>query len=126
VPVDRFLTLLGKYEKEQADIKKRLVELSRLLVENKSGTNSALELLQAVQIYTDAETLTRQMLLDLVDKIVVHEGEGFGKSRKQKIEVYFRFVGAGIQIPESLASQGGFPAAGEGVWGGAPFKEFVS
>jgi hypothetical protein len=63
-----------------------------------------LELLQAVQIYTDVETLTRQMLLDLVDKIVIHEGEGFGKSRKQKIEVYFRFIGSGIQFPEKIVS----------------------
>ena len=44
------------------------------------------------------------MLLDLVDKIVVHEGEGFGKTRKQKIEVYFRFVGAGIQFTEKIVS----------------------
>ena len=94
VPVERFLKLSERYEKEQSEIKKSLAELGRTIVESKDVTGNAVQLLQAVQIYTDAETLTRQMLLDLVDKIVIHEGEGFGKTRKQKIEVYFRFVGA--------------------------------
>jgi uncharacterized protein YihD (DUF1040 family) len=94
----------GKYEKEQSDIKKRLAESNRTLVENNRGTDSALKLLQAVQIYTDAETLTRQMLLDLVDKIVIHEATGRGEDRQQTIEIYFRFVGAGIQFPEKIVS----------------------
>ena len=93
--VDRYLTLSGKYEKEQADIKKRLKKLDKVLIENNGGcAKNALQLLQAVQIYTEAQTLTRQMLLDLIDKIVVHEATGRGKDRQQTIEIYFRFVGA--------------------------------
>jgi len=93
--VDRYLTLSGKYEKEQADIKKRLKKLDKVLVANNGGcAKNALQLLQAVQIYTEVETLTRQMLLDLIDKIVVHEATGQGKDRQQTIEIYFRFIGA--------------------------------
>ena len=40
----------------------------------------------AVAKYTDATELTRDMLLDLIEKIVVHEATGTrGKNRKQEV-----------------------------------------
>ena len=54
----------------------------------------------AVAKYTDAKELTREMLLDLTEKIVVHEANGSrGANRVQEVEIYFRFIG---QIPDRI------------------------
>jgi len=45
--------------------------------------------------YTAAKELSREMLLDLVDKIVVHEATGDyqHRNRRQVIEFHYRFAG---------------------------------
>jgi hypothetical protein len=90
----------AKYEKEQSGLKERLAALELAVNEQRDAAGDAMQFLQAVRPYTEAETLTRQMLINLVDKIVVHEGSGRGKNRTQKIEIYFRFIG--VADPEKL------------------------
>ena len=43
--------------------------------------------------YTSFETLTPGMLHELVEKIVVHEGDKSSGHRIQKIDIYYSFVG---------------------------------
>ena len=44
--------------------------------------------------YADFEELTPIMIHEFIDKIVVHESNGIrGYGRKQKIEIYFNFIG---------------------------------
>ena len=45
------------------------------------------------------QALTRPLLQELIDHIDVFETEGKGKNRKQRIAIYYRFVGY-IEIPE--------------------------
>ena len=41
----------------------------------------------------DMEVLTFPILRELIDRIEVYEAEGTGKSRTQRIAIYYRFVG---------------------------------
>lgn len=43
--------------------------------------------------YTSFETLTPGMLHELIEKIVVHEGDKSSGHRIQKIDIYYSFVG---------------------------------
>ena len=45
------------------------------------------------------DKLTAPLLRELIDHIDVFETEGTGKSRTQRIVVYYRFVGY-VEIPE--------------------------
>ena len=50
-----------------------------------------------VKPYTDITELTREILLDFIDKIIVYEATGKGRNhRRQTIEIQYRFVG---QLP---------------------------
>ena len=48
--------------------------------------------LAAVRRFMDMETLTAPLLQELIDRIEVHEMEGRGKDRTQRIVIYYRFV----------------------------------
>ena len=43
--------------------------------------------------------LTKNLLTELIDKIEVHETEGVGKNRTQRVVIYYRFVGY-LEIPD--------------------------
>ena len=45
------------------------------------------------------DKLTAPLLRELIDRIDVFETEGTGKSRTQRIIIYYRFVGH-VEIPE--------------------------
>jgi len=44
--------------------------------------------------------LTAPLLRELIDHIDVHETQGTGKNRTQRIVIYYRFIGY-IEIPEN-------------------------
>ena len=53
----------------------------------------------AIRRFLEVQVLTSPLLQELIDHIDVFETEGVGKSRTQRVAVYYRFVGY-IEIPE--------------------------
>jgi hypothetical protein len=51
------------------------------------------------QVYGD-KNYNRVLIRELIDHIEVHENEGEGKYKTQRIVIFYRFVGY-IEIPES-------------------------
>ena len=58
--------------------------------------------IELVSRYTDFSELTTPMLNEFIEKVVVHEGEGRGNSRRQRIDIYLNFIGALKSPPISL------------------------
>ena len=56
-------------------------------------------LIKAIRRLMSMDHLTAPLLRELIDKIEVHETEGTGKNRTQRIVIYYKFVGY-IDIPE--------------------------
>lgn len=56
--------------------------------------------LAAVRKFMEMGTLTAPLLQELIDHINVYETEGTGKTRTQRIVIYYRFVGY-IELPDS-------------------------
>ncbi len=49
--------------------------------------------MSAVRKFMEMKELTPALLKELIDKIEVHETEGVGKNRTQRIVIHYRFVG---------------------------------
>jgi hypothetical protein len=53
-----------------------------------------------VREVTEIETLTPAILNELVEKIVVHHAQGTGKTKTQRLDVYYNFVGT-LEVPDA-------------------------
>lgn len=94
-----FLQLSHKYEVERMELKSKISE-----IRNKLNDLGAMErnkdlFLAAIRKFMDLDHLTAPLLRELIDRIEVHETEGTGKHRTQRITIYYKFVGY-IDIPE--------------------------
>ena len=81
------------YKKEQADVSQRLEELTALLSKQKTELENITKFAEVAKKYLDFTELTKPMLNELIDKIVVHEGDKSTGKRTQKIDIYYRFIG---------------------------------
>ena len=90
-----FTNLYGKYNTEQETLVDEIRRLSQNLSENECSRENVGQFHELVQKYTGCSVLNRQMLLDLVDKIVVHEATGDVQrgTRQQQLEFHYRFIG---------------------------------
>ena len=61
------------------------------------------EFIDLAKRYTDFSELTTPMLNEFIEKIVVHEGEGRGKQRRQRLDFYFNFIGA-FEVPADIVT----------------------
>ena len=91
---DTFSDLYKGFQAEQKEIAAQIESIQSLLtIEDKAGDNMALSIEMAKK-YTEATELTHEILLDFIEKIVVHEATGNRRTdRKQIIEIYYRFIG---------------------------------
>ena len=94
----KFDLLSSEYEKEQAEVKRRIAELEDMIENGEEELKDLKQFLANVRKYTDPEELTAEMLNDLVDKILVHAPDKSSGHRKQKIEIYYNAVGI-IDLP---------------------------
>ena len=78
---------------EQSDVSERLEELNTLLSKQKSEIENITKFAEVAKKYLDFTELTKPMLNELIDKIVVHEGDKSTGKRTQKIDIYYRFIG---------------------------------
>ena len=98
-----FLQLSHKYEVERMDLKTKTARLRQQLVEADSAEQDQQRFLRAVRKFLEMDTLTAPLLSELVEKIIIHETEGTGRNRTQRIEICCRFVGY-LDIPEAPQS----------------------
>ena len=59
--------------------------------------------LSAIRRFMEMKTITSLLIRELIDHIEVHETEGEGKYKTQRIVIFYPFVGY-IEIPESAFS----------------------
>ncbi len=96
-----YLHMAHKYEMERMELKSRAAELQeklRSIGEMKQNKDS---FLAAIRKFMQMETLTAPILRELIEKIEVHEIEGTGRNRTQRVIMHYRFVGC-IALPDSM------------------------
>ena len=93
-----FIELSHKYEKERMDLKAKIAD-TRHKIEELKNTNSEYEkFISAIRRFMQMDNLTSPLLRELIDHIDIFETEGTGKSRTQRIVIYYRFIGY-IELP---------------------------
>ena len=95
-----FAELSHKYEKERMDLKAKIAD-TRYKIEELKNTNLEYEkFISAIRRFMQMDNLTSPLLRELIDHIDIFETEGTGKSRTQRIVIYYRFIGY-IELPNT-------------------------
>ena len=98
LPEKRFEVLSAEYESEQAQLEETLASEQSELDTFNADTNRAELFLALTKKYTDFSELTTPMILEFVDKILVHVPENVDGERTQAVELYLKYVGQ-LDIP---------------------------
>jgi DNA invertase Pin-like site-specific DNA recombinase len=84
----RFASLSVDYDAEQKTLAAQAETIRRQLQRQKGRDISAFY--NIVRKYTEADKLTAPLLFDLIDRIVIFDGIGRGRTRTQRVEIYFK------------------------------------
>ena len=93
------MQLSHKYETERLELKAKEKALRQKLSECGQREQERENFTSAIRRFMRMDRLTAPLLRELIDHIDVFETEGTGKSRTQRIVIYYRFVGY-VEIPE--------------------------
>lgn len=98
------MCLSSSYEAERKKLSEEVKTCEQGIREYNENVRSADRFIRLIDKYANFEELTNPMLLELVDKILVHERDIKGSSRcTQTIEIYFNFVGR--YLPPEFAKE---------------------
>jgi site-specific DNA recombinase len=90
---EQYVALSRDFTAEQAQLKERLKQLDDQLQKAENKQENTTRFLELVREYTDMRELTKPILNELIDKVVVYDAEKIGGKRVQRIDSYYRFVG---------------------------------
>lgn len=90
---ERYMIFSRDYENEQHTLRTEVDSLKLQIQEQDSKVVNINSFVEIAKKYTSFEKLTPGMLHELVEKIVVHEGDKSSGHRIQKIDIYYSFVG---------------------------------
>lgn len=93
IPGEICAKLLRGYQEEQAEKTAQMQELEERLAEIQAVERSVQEWAALIRQYRDIDTLDRETLLALIDKIEVCETENVGGRKVREIRIYYRYVG---------------------------------
>lgn len=103
LPDKRYQMLSNQYEAEEAALDAEIRKLQVEEEKQKKTTFSASRFMGLIRKYRDFEELTAPMLIELIDRILVHERDIKGcPDSPQTIEIYFNFLGK-LELPGSNA-----------------------
>ena len=90
---ERYMIFSRDYENEQYTLKAEVESIRSQIAEQDSKVVNINSFVGLARKYTSFEKLNPGMLHELVEKIIVHEGDKSSGHRIQKIEIYYSFVG---------------------------------
>lgn len=93
IPDKHFSRLLDEYDTEQGTLEKEVTKLKESIAAQTESSLGAQRFVSLVSRYTNFDTLTIPMLNEFIEKIVIHEADKSTGDRRQKVEIYFNFIG---------------------------------
>ncbi len=88
-----FMQLSHKYEVERMELKTKIADYKEQLLKLAESNRNKESFIAAIRKFMEMKELTPALLKELIEKIEVHETEGVGKNRTQRIVIHYRFVG---------------------------------
>ena len=93
LPKRQYKQLMKQYDDEQAELETKIEAMEQELAEEKVNKVDVKHFISLIRKYKEPTEISDLMFHELIDKIVVYEAEGVGKSRTQKVDIYFNYVG---------------------------------
>ncbi|MCW6679303.1 DUF4368 domain-containing protein, partial [Anaerococcus sp. NML200574] len=104
IPNNRYEILNNQYETEQHTLSKEIKDLEVVISRYEKETDRAKKFISLISRYENFDELTTIMINEFVEKIIVHERDRKGsQTSKQKIEIYFNFIG-NYELPQAELS----------------------
>ena len=102
----RFQLLSEEYEQEQAELEQSIETMQAELNSFNADSSRADKFIELVKRYTDFTELTTPMIIEFIEKIVVHEADKSSGERQQDVEIYLNFIGKfELPLPESTPEE---------------------
>ena len=106
LPENHFDRMLAEYDAEQAALRQEITDLQAQIDGYIADSVRADKFIELARRYTDFDELTAPMLNELIEKVVVHEGDKSSGKRVQKVDVYLNFIGNfELPLPEKTAEE---------------------
>lgn len=103
IPDKHFDRLLAEYDEEQTILEAEIAECQEHLDNWTADRLKTDQFIELTKRYTDFTELTTPMLNEFIEKVVVHEGEGRGNSRRQRLDIYLNFIGT-FEVPAEIVT----------------------
>ena len=97
----RFAKMSKRYEQEQGENAKRIKALRLELKKDESKRMDIDDFLETVRRYTDAATITKRMVAELIDHIEVYHAEKQDGITNQRVVIHYNCIGA-FDVPDRL------------------------
>ena len=95
----RFAKMSKRYEQEQGENAKKIKALRLELKKDESKRMDINDFLETVRRYTDATTITKRMVAELIDHIEVYHAEKQDGITNQRVVIYYNCIGA-FDVPD--------------------------
>ena len=95
----RFAKMSKRYEQEQGENAKKIKALRLELKKGESKRMDIDDFLGTVRRYTDATTITKRMVAELIDHIEVYHAEKQDGVTNQRVVIYYNCIGA-FDVPD--------------------------
>lgn len=93
VPDGIFKKMMASYDEERKNLDAAVMEISETLSDIRNDADDLFSLVDNMRKYVIMNSLDRNVLSTLVDRITVSEAYGKGASKQQDITIYYKFVG---------------------------------
>ena len=95
----RFAKMSKRYEQEQGENAKKIKALRLELKKDESKRMDIDDFLETVRQYTDATTITKRMVAELIDHIEVYHAEKQDGITNQRVDIHYNCIGA-FDVPD--------------------------
>ena len=95
----RFAKMSKRYEQEQGENAKKIKALCLELKKDESKRMDIDDFLETVRRYTDATTITKRMVAELIDHIEVYHAEKQDGITNQRVVIHYNCIGA-FDVPD--------------------------
>ena len=95
----RFAKMSKRYEQEQGENAKKIKALRLELKKDESKRMDIDDFLETVRQYTDATTITKRMVAELIDHIEVYHAEKQDGVTNQRVDIHYNCIGA-FDVPD--------------------------
>lgn len=97
----RFEVLSKEYEQEQVELEQSIERLQAELETFNADSVKADRFIEIVKRHTNFTELTTPMIMEYIDKIIVHEADKSSGEREQQVDIYLNFIGKfDVPMPE--------------------------